>query len=78
MGQLDLAAVVAGHAEEDQREAALRHLDAPPLLEPEQLKKCNSRVGIGHAEHRMQEFHFSLTQFIAIYARFVDDRDRQS
>jgi hypothetical protein len=36
------------------------------------LKECNSGVGIGNPEHRMEKFHFSLTPFIAIYARFVD------
>ena len=69
--KLDLR-VVAGNAEEDQRELPLGHFLAPPFLQPEQLKKCNGRCGIGDPKHRMQEFHVRLAPFIAIYARFVD------
>ena len=49
-----------------------RHVHSPPFLQSEQLKECNSGFGIGNAEHGMQKFHFALTQFIAIYAQFVD------
>ena len=56
MGQLDFG-LVARKAEEDQGELGRRHIAPPPLFEPQQLKKCNSGVRIGHAEHGMEKFH---------------------
>jgi hypothetical protein len=37
----------------------LRDILAAALLEPEQLKKCNTRGGIGDPDHGMEEFHFA-------------------
>jgi len=59
VGELNLSAFVAGHTKKDEREAAGFVLHAPPLLEPEELEKCNSGVRIGHADHAVQEFHFA-------------------
>ena len=57
VGQLDLAALVARDAEEDEREAALGILHSPPFLEAEQLEEPDRRLGIGHPEHGMEELH---------------------
>ena len=65
MGQFDLG-LVAGDAEEDQGELARWHIAAAALLEPKQLEKCNSGVGIRHTKHGMEEFHWADTPFIAI------------
>jgi hypothetical protein len=57
-GELDLAALIAGNAEEDEREAPGLVLHPPPLIEAQHLKVCNSGVRIGQADHLMEEFHF--------------------
>ena len=63
--QLDLG-LIAGDAEEDQGELARRHIAAAALLEPKQLEKCNTGVGIRYTKHGMEEFHWADTPFIAI------------
>src|SRR5699024_2460953 len=52
IGELDLAALVSRNAEENKREATRLILHSPALLESQQLKKCNSGVRIGYADHR--------------------------
>src|SRR5262249_43098884 len=59
-GQLDLSALIARNAKEDKREAARLVLHPAALLQPQQLKECNSRLGIGDADHAVKEFHFIL------------------
>src|SRR6185503_12852987 len=58
VGEFDFAAVIVWNPEEDKRVAARFIVHSPPLLEPEQLKECNSGLRIRGAEHRMQKFHF--------------------
>ena len=80
VGQLDLAALITRHAKEDEREAARFIVHAPPLLEAQQLKECNSRVADRRRGSSNAGISFHLTQFIAINARFVaavtGDHDR--
>src|SRR5687767_10172941 len=56
VGQLDFS-FVPGNSEEDQGETALRHVLAPPFLEPQQAEKANCLRRIGYPQHRMEKAH---------------------
>src|SRR4029453_13696798 len=60
VGELDLAAVVARHTEEDQRIPSLRNVVAAALLQPEQLEETDRGLGVRDSEHRMEKAHQRL------------------
>ncbi len=57
IGQLDLCnPVLTGRGKKDQREAPRLAVETPHFLQPDQIEKGDSRVGVGHADHRVQIF----------------------
>src|SRR4030095_15345010 len=50
VGQLDLAALIAGNTEENKGEAALFILHPPPLFQPEQLEEADRGFGVRYAD----------------------------
>ena len=57
IGELDLGeAGLPGRGKEDQCEAPGLAVEAARFLEPDELEERDRRVGIGHADHGVEEF----------------------
>ena len=60
IGKLHLRCFIAGSCQKDEREAARLALKALEFIQPDQLEKRDSRIGIRHADHCVEIFHVGL------------------
>ena len=58
VGELDLAAFIAGNAKKDQSEAARLIVHPSPFLEPEQIEEADRGLGVAHPEHSVEKVHW--------------------